>query len=62
MARKQKRVQRDLRERAREALAMANAVNKDEFTLEAFMATFHPEFQKDRERMSQLRAAQRIGR
>ena len=52
----------DIRDRARRNLALAESMRHpgedgDDIVLEAFMATFHPDVQKDRQYMRKLRAA-----
>ncbi len=57
----------DIREKARAALTLAEATGgmslmsgaSEEFTLEAFMGVFHPEMQKDKNLMRELKAGMR---
>ena len=54
----------DIRERARAALTLVESDPRvlggaEEFELEAFMALFHPEIQKDRDKMAELKAGLR---
>jgi hypothetical protein len=54
----------DIRDKARCNLAMAEAMRRpgphgDDVVLEAFMATFYPEKQRDRDYMNRLHAATR---
>lgn len=54
----------DIMNRARRNKALAETMRGpdgrgDDFMLEAFMATFHPEYQKDRRKMRELHQATR---
>lgn len=52
-----KKSKENLMDKARANLCLANSRNTEEdFQLEAFMATFHPEKQKDRQYMNKLKS------